>query len=1056
MNAEKRSIPPKVLLQLLAAVTCSVAVVLLPLNVKAAENNVLPAISSTEQQSEVIANGKENGISWSVTSDGLLTLTTESGVSTIKNYDYNETYAPWEPYAAQVKKIVIGENITYIGKHAFYGCKNATEIEIGSSVKEIASYAFGSIFTSVIIPASVASIDDTAFRGAGVSQGYYVDSQNPSYCNDENGILFNKDKTQLVYAPRNLTGKYAVPDTVQRLTDYCFSNCEKLTELTIGDSVEEIPTSAFHGCSHLKNLSIGNGVKSVGNLFINSQLPELETLYLGSGFNRINNFDKLPALLNINVSENNETYTSIDGILYSKDKTILQKYPCGRMGTFQVPDGVKEANGFEGCKIDTIIVPEGVTKVGNFTACQNLINVQLPDSVTEIGRFSDCTSLEEVLLPEESTNLGQFTFSGCNKLTNIILPEKLTSIEQYVFKNCTSLKEITLPKQLRKVERGAFTGCTALSKVTFEGAAPNILYSAFENVTATCYYPENNLSWTEEKRDNYGGKLSWKPYEVNEFDGEEHTYVVPDTNATLAYQINESALTAAITHCNTAATGTLTIPDTIDGYKVVKIGTEAFKDCLGLKNVVIPQTVSEIEESAFQGCQKLSHVTIPEGITEIKPYTFSDCGLTSLEFPDSLVKIYDYAFQNLKMQELTIPDHIESCGTGVFANSYLRNVVLPDSFTEISDNMFDGSHELRQVKLPQNLKRIGNKAFSNCYELRDMVLPEGVTFIGDEAFQLCGAYATYGAYYSASGFTTITLPSTLQHIGKKAFYMCQSLKSIIIPDKVTEIDTYTFGYCYKMASVVFPANIAHIADDAFIQCGAKTSDVTITFRWNAPVIESEAFYSITGTAYYPNNNLDWTSSMLQQYGAQKLTWVAQEMEKPDGAGGGSGGNPGGDNGDNSGETGGDSKPINVNVNNSTSQAGENGASLTPPENGWTTGNNTFSVSSGTPCMVAISQDGGKTYERLPATKNSDGSYSYTAEDMTEDSTLAVMLLGDINGDGQISTADEIKGKAAVLNKVELEPLQKLAADVNHDGNLTTADITRLKSTILGKVSLEWE
>ena len=97
MNAEKRSIPPKVLLQLLAAVTCSVAVVLLPLNVKAAENNVLPAISSTEQQSDVIANGKENGISWSVTSDGLLTLTTESGVSTIKNYDYNETYTYIKP-----------------------------------------------------------------------------------------------------------------------------------------------------------------------------------------------------------------------------------------------------------------------------------------------------------------------------------------------------------------------------------------------------------------------------------------------------------------------------------------------------------------------------------------------------------------------------------------------------------------------------------------------------------------------------------------------------------------------------------------------------------------------------------------------------------------------------------------------------------------------------------------------------------------------------------------------------------------------------------------------
>lgn len=1052
MNAEKCSIPPRALLQLLAAVACSVAVALLPLNVKAAENNVVPAVSSTEQQSEVIANGKENGISWNITSDGLLTLTTESIVSTIRNYDYNETYAPWEPYAMQVKKIVIGKNITYIGKHAFYGCKNATEIEIGSSVKEIASYAFGSTFTSVIIPASVTSIDDAAFRGAGVSQGYYVDSQNPSYCNDENGILFNKDKTQLVCAPKSLAGKYAVPDTVQKLTDYCFSNCKELTELTIGDSVAAIPSSAFAGCSHLKILSIGDNVKSVGNLFINSQLPELETLYLGSGFNQIDNFDRLPALLNINVSENNETYSSVDGILYSKDKTILQKYPCGRTGTFQVPDGVKEACGFENCKIEEVILPEGVTKVGYFGGCKNLVKVQLPDTVTKIGGFSGCTSLEEIVLPDGIEKLNQYVFSGCSKLTSITLPEKLTLIEQYAFQNCTSLKEITLPKQLSKLDRSVFTGCTALSTVTFKGAAPYIVDSAFENVTATCYYPENNLSWTDEKKADYGGTLSWVPYEVNEFDGEEHTYDVPDTNATLAYQINESALTAVITHCNTDATGTLTIPDTIDEYKVVKIGAEAFKDCLGLESVVIPQTVTDIEESAFQGCKKLASVTIPEGITEIKPYTFSGCGLTSLDFPDSLVKIGDYAFQNLKMRNLTIPNHIEACGTGAFANSSLINVVLPDGLENISDEMFERCDDLRTVKLPSNLKTIGVNAFSSCYSLNSMNLPEGLISIGAGAFRLCGD----SSYDGGTNFTSITLPSTLQSIGNYAFFWCQSLTSVVIPDQVKEIGMYTFAQCKRMKTVVISANITHIADNAFIQCGYKTSGTTITFLWNAPTIESEAFYSITGTAYYPSNNPDWTNSMLQQYGAKKLTWVAQEMEKPDGAGGGSGGNPGGEDGDNSGETGGDSKPINVNVSNSTSQAGENGASLTPPENGWTTGSNTFSVSAGAPCMVAISQDGGKTYERLPATKNSDGSYSFTAEDMTDDSTLAVMLLGDINGDGQISTADAIKGKAAVLNKVELEPLQKLATDVNNDGTLTTADITRLKSTILGKTSLEWE
>lgn len=297
MNAEKRSIPPKVLLQLLAAVTCSVAVVLLPLNVKAAENNVLPAISSTEQQSDVIANGKENGISWSVTSDGLLTLTTESGVSTIKNYDYNETYAPWEPYAVQVKKIVIEKNITYIGKYAFYGCKNATEIEIGSSVKEIASHAFGSYFTSVTIPASVTSIDKYAFHSAGALNGYHVDSQNKNYCNDEMGVLFDKDKTQLLHAPINMEGKYVVPNTVQTLVDSCFNGCEKLTELEIGDSVTSIDSSAFGTCAHLKKLSIGDSVKNVSDLFSRCKLPELETLNLGSGFTEIKNlYAQFPAL----------------------------------------------------------------------------------------------------------------------------------------------------------------------------------------------------------------------------------------------------------------------------------------------------------------------------------------------------------------------------------------------------------------------------------------------------------------------------------------------------------------------------------------------------------------------------------------------------------------------------------------------------------------------------------------------------------------------------------------------------------------------------------------
>lgn len=1057
MKKQSHNTNPKAALRVFAGITCGAALVLSPLQIHAAESTALPVTSTAEQQNDVIASGEKNYISWTLTADGTLTVT-GYGQGTMNDYDQNETYAPWNDYGPQVNKIIIGQGVTSVGKHAFYSCKNATEIEIGNSVKKIASYAFGSTFTSVTIPASVTSIDKYAFRAAAALQGYYVDPQNQYYSNDEKGVLFDKNKTQLQHAPLNLSGKYVVPDTVTTLVDYCFDGCDRLTELEVGNSVTAIQTSAFGTCAHMKTLTIGDGVQDVGDLFSRCHLPELETLNLGSGFTKLRDLSDLPAVMNINISANNTVYTSVDGILYSKDKTILEKFPCGRTGTFRIPEGVTHVRGFANCKIEDVVIPESVTIVENFSGCKNLTELQIPDSVTDLrsSSFANCTNLEKVKLPSKIEIIGLWSFSGCSKLKEVAFPEKLEKIENGAFEDCVSLTEITFPETLKRLEQKAFSDCKSLSKITFTGSVPYIVDSAFKNVSAACYYPQNNLSWTEDKMTNYGGALTWVPYEVNEFEGEEHTYTVPDTNATLAYQIDENTSTAIITKCNIDATGMLTIPDAIDGYQVVEIGAEAFKECVGLEDVTIPQTVTKIGEKAFIGCKKLAHITIPEGITEIKAYTFSGCGLTSLEFPESLVEIGDYAFQNLKMQELNVPEHIKVFGKGIFANSELRDIELPDSMSSIPDNMFEKSYYLHNVKLPQSLVTIGDSAFAKCYELYSMELPEGLISIGNQAFIACGARVSYGSYYSAYNFTSITLPSTLQYIGKQAFYMCQSLKSIIIPDKVEKIVQYAFGGCYNMKTVVIPAGVTNIDEDAFVQCGDRVSGVTITFRWNAPKIASDAFSSVKATAYYPSNNPDWTSSMLQQYKATKLEWVAQEMEKPEGAGGGSGGNPGGDEGDDSGETGGNSKPINVNVNNGTSQAGESGASLTPPEKGWTTGSNTFSVSSGSPCMVAVSKDGGQSYERLPATANEDGSYSFTAEDMTQDSTLAIVLLGDINGDGKVTSADATRGSAAVLNKVELEPLQKLAADTNNDGKLTTADITRLRAAVLGNTSLQWQ
>ena len=118
------------------------------------------------------------------------------------------------------------------------------------------------------------------------------------------------------------------------------------------------------------------------------------------------------------------------------------------------------------------------------------------------------------------------------------------------------------------------------------------------------------------------------------------------------------------------------------------------------------------------------------------------------------------------------------------------------------------------------------------------------------------------------------------------------------------------------------------------------------------------------------------------------------------------------------------------------------------------GNNTFAVSCGVPCAVAVSYDGGATYTRLAATADTDG-YLFTAENMTTDTVLAVAVLGDANGDGSFTNADVTQIRAAYAGKIVLDPIQLQACDVNGDGSFTNADVTLIRAVYAAKSTLMW-
>lgn len=991
-----------------------------------------------ETEETVVASGKDGGIEWSLDSCGVLLISGINGSGGILNYDQNTTYAPWHEYGSQVKTIVLQDGVTSIGNYAFYDCVYATEIDLGQTVKTIGKYAFNCSFTSFYIPASVTSINEYAFNFTqGKLTRYMVSEDNLYYSSDDKGVLFNKSKTELLRAPDCLEGSYTVPDSVVTIKQG-FRRCSKLTNLVISNSVTSIDSSSLSGCGNLQTLDIGDGITEFGYLFSNSKLDGLTSISIGKGLNSadgggsINVFAELKALEEINVCQENESFVSVDGVLYNKEKTILVAFPRGKTGSFQVPDGITEIR-------------------GNAFSGSNITEIVIPDSVTKLDGFKDCCNLKTFIMPDGVETIPQFCFSGCLNLQRIQISESVKYIKQYAFSDCVSLTEITFPASLSSIANKVFEGCEGLSKVTFEGGAPKIDDTAFTGVTAICYYPVNILTWTDDVKTNYGGTLTWISYEVDQFEGQEYTFMIPGTNITLAYKIDEETNSASIVLCNSDAIGNLEIPDIIDGYTVTDIAESAFKDCVGLTGVTIPDSVKTIGCHAFDGCTKMASVNIPDTITVIEDYAFANSGLTAIEIPNTVVEIGPYAFRNTKVVEFTIPEGVSIVGTGAFSyNSCLTEVTLPDSLTYIADYMFENCKYLIDVVLPENLITVGDAAFSTCLGLNSMTLPEGVISIGEKAFLGCGAYDLYGMDYICNRFTSITLPSTLKYIGKDAFGLCQSLKSIEIPDGVTRIEEYTFRSCYRLKNVKISSSCVFIGTRAFLQCKELGN---VTFRWNAPEIDIKAFNNTTTTCYYPSNNEAWIADKFQNYGG-KLTWVAKEMEKPEGSGSGEGESVGEDEGKDTDETGGSKDPIDVIIDNNTSSAGD-GASVTPPENGWTKGENTFNVESQSPCAVLISQDGGITYTRLPATDIDDGTYSFTAEDMSENTVLSIVLLGDVNNDGNVTNADVTMLRAAVLGKTDLSTIGAFAADVNGDASITNADVTMLCAVFLDKSELSW-
>lgn len=241
-------------------------------------------------------------------------------------------------------------------------------------------------------------------------------------------------------------------------------------------------------------------------------------------------------------------------------------------------------------------------------------------------------------------------------------------------------------------------------------------------------------------------------------------------------------------------------------YKVVEIGSSAFKDNTNLITVKVPDTVWKIGYSSFQGCSNLTTIDIPDSVTEIgAESTFYGCSsLNNVVLPKNLTKIGNNTFGCC-----TSFTSIGPIGSGA-------SLEIPDSVTQIGYRSFLLCTGLQTVDFPETMEIIGPCAFEKCENIISVNIPDSVIKIRSRAFWECTNLKE----------VSIGENSKLQSIESEAFKVCKSLSSIVIPDTVTLIDTAAFVGCNSLAEIVFENTNGWYILNAFDEVVATDVDVT--------------------------------------------------------------------------------------------------------------------------------------------------------------------------------------------------------------------------------------
>ena len=514
------------------------------------------------------------------------------------------------------------------------------------------------------------------------------------------------------YSIRNEIKTVSVGSGATDVGAYAFSGCSSLTGVTLPDSLTEIRRHAFSESS-LKEISIPENVTLIGeHAFWNTSMYNItvpkKVSSIGAGA-----FSK-GLMQAIFVDKENQYYTSENGVLYNKDKTLLHTY---------------------------LKFTSSGTKYGSKNVAY------IPDTVTEIGdeAFYDFRG-EEIHMGSSVQTIGRDAFARCDNLETILLPASVSDISTLAF--CDS----------------------GLKTVYCEGSAPTFGHCIFPEFPdkATLYCKEDIDGWRTLASDEWNSYLLKEMLGLGECGKNDADQLIWTLDPDGTLNISGSWRMKDYSANNRAPWYDLRdkIKTVTFGAEVATVGDEAFADCSSLRQIVFSDIMEELGSCAFDRCTSLQEITIPKNVDSIAAYTFAECKslrqisvssgnaeYTSVDgvlFNKDQTKLYCYPAGKTDTS-YAIPGSVTSIYSGAFSScASLTRVDISAKVTSIGFQSFYECEALKEIHIPASVTTIANDSFANCKSL------SAVYFEGN-APSACSAAAFNNC---ASSFTIYYNPGT--------------------------------------------------------------------------------------------------------------------------------------------------------------------------------------------------------------------------------------------------------------------------------------------------------